>query len=158
MGTRFKSVLRMRKGGSLHKLILFFLFLIFSFPFLSSAYAQQVILVIAGKDFPVLSKEELKEVYLGFKRVVDSTPISRIYVLKEDVLKEEFARKIIGLSSYREFKAHWLSRALSGQGSNLLERSENEIIEAVRRERGAIGFVSGKTELPPDVKVVLEIK
>lgn len=124
--------------------------------FALTSYAGKL-LVIGGSDVPSLTKDDVKNIYLGFKRTFpDGTPV-RIYVLKESRLKEKFVRDVIGIQ-ITEFRAHWLSKALAGEGGLPKELDENGIIEAVRRERGAVGFVPEGTPLPPGVKVLLEIE
>ena len=140
-------------------IIVVFFFFFFFFFFLDMgktfAFAQEVA-VIANPSAPTLTREDIRALYLGFKTTLpDGTP-AEVFILKEDGVLEKFLREVIGISK-GEFEAHWLSKALSGEGVPPRELSPEEIIARVKENKGAIGIVP-LDMVTEDVKVVLEIR
>ena len=123
------------------------------FLFYNYAYAQRFV-VIANPDAPSISQDLLRSLYLGFKTSLPDGTRAKVYVLKGDGVKERFFKEVLGITP-PEFKSHWISRALAGEGTPPQELTAEEIIERVKSEKGAIGFIPAQLK-PEGVKVILE--
>jgi hypothetical protein len=65
-----------------------------------------------------------------------------------------FSRKVLGMSS-GEIRDFWLKQTLSGgELAPTVRSTEQEILEFVKAEPGAISYVSAGTRLPVEVKAV----
>jgi hypothetical protein len=152
--------LKDKKGGGLimvwvRKRIFPLLFSIFvQFFIISSVWAQELA-VVANPEAPNISPDYIKRIYLGFvKTLPDGTPALPL-VMKG--APETFFQKVLGISQ-KDFKAHWLTKALSGEGIPPREVGADEIVNLVKTNRGAIGIVPADKARQEGLKILLEIK
>jgi len=69
-------------------------------------------------------------------------------------LRSAFSRKVLRLTT-AEVRDYWMKQTLSGgEVPPALRASEREILEFVKGETGAIGYVSASAKLPSEVKAV----
>lgn len=130
--------------------------LVFFILFMSGSAFAQGVAVIANPASPTLTKDDIKSLYLGFRTTLPDGSPAKVLVLKGDGVKDRFMREVLGIA-YRDFRAHWLSKALSGEGAPPRELTAEEIIDIVKREKGAIGFIPAE-KVPEGVKVLIELK
>ncbi|MDT7908055.1 MAG: hypothetical protein RRA63_08470, partial [Candidatus Calescibacterium sp.] len=104
---------------------------------------------------PNIPPDYVKRIYLGFaKTLPDGTPALPL-VMKGT--PDTFFQKVLGISQ-KDFKAHWLTKALSGEGIPPREVGVDEIVDLVKRNRGAIGIVPANKARQEGLKILLEIK
>ena len=104
--------------------------------------AAESIAIIVNEHGPLIhiSKAEVREIYLGEIRFVEGTRIIPING-PEGPVKESFLYSVIGQSS-KSYKLHW-SKKVFQEGLSIppLKTHSTEIIEWVKEQRGAIGYV-----------------
>jgi ABC-type phosphate transport system substrate-binding protein len=105
-------------------------------------HAVESIAIIVNNDGPLthLSKAEVREIYLGEIRFVESIRIIPIHS-PEGPLKEIFLSTVIGWPS-KSYKLHWTKKVFQ-EGLRLppVKAHPEEIIEWVKEQPGAIGYV-----------------
>jgi hypothetical protein len=119
----------------------------------SDALAQGKFAVITNPACPTLGKDEVKMVFLGYKRSVDGYPVE-LYISKDETVFSDFVQSVLGLK-VSEFNSHWLKRALSGEGAGPKRIPDDEIISRVRTTQCAIGVVS-QGKATTDVKILIK--
>jgi len=143
------------KGERTRRKIVPLLFSIFvQFFFIGSAWAQELA-VVANPESPNIPPDYVKRIYLGFaKTLPDGTPALPL-VMKGT--PDTFFRKVLGISQ-KDFKTHWLTKALAGEGIPPREVGADEIVNLVKTNRGAIGIVPADKARQEGLKILLEIK
>jgi len=143
------------KGKMIRRKIVPLLFSIFiQFFFIGSVWSQGLV-VVANPESPNISPDYVKKIYLGFvKTLPDGTPALPL-IMKGS--PDTFFQKVLGISQ-KDFKAHWLTKALSGEGIPPREVGVDEIVDLVKRNRGAIGIVPANKARQEGLKILLEIK
>jgi hypothetical protein len=119
----------------------------------SNALAQGKFAVITNPACPTLGKDEIKMVFLGYKRSVDGYPVE-LFISREETVFSDFVQSVLGIR-VPEFNSHWLKRALSGEGAGPKRITDDEIISRVRTTQCAIGVVS-QGKAAPDVKILIK--
>jgi len=132
--------------------ILFSIFI--QFFFIGSVWSQELV-VVANPEAPNIPPDYVKRIYLGFaKTLPDGTPALPL-VMKGT--PDTFFQKVLGISQ-KDFKTHWLTKALSGEGIPPREVGVDEIVDLVKRNRGAIGVIPADKARQEGLKILLEIK
>lgn len=102
--------------------------------------------VIANKGVPVnnLTKDELKAIYLGKKSKWDDGSPIKFYLIRSPKSQKSFLEAHVGKTS-DQYESYWLQNVFTGKGAmpEMFENSE-EMIQAVKKTGGSIGFVSGE--------------
>jgi hypothetical protein len=119
----------------------------------SNALAQGKFAVITNPECPTLGTDEIKMVFLGYKRSVDGYPVE-LYISKDENVFSDFVQSVLGLK-VPEFNSRWLKRALSGGGAGPKRIPDDEIISRVRTTKCAIGVVS-QEKATTDVKILIK--
>jgi hypothetical protein len=119
----------------------------------SNALAQGKFAVITNPTCPTLGKDDVKMVFLGYKKSVDGYPVE-LYISKDETVFSDFVQSVLGIR-VPEFNSHWLKRALSGEGSGPKRIQDDEIISRVRTTQCAIGVVS-QGKATTDVKILIK--
>lgn len=113
------------------------------------------VVVHAGNPVTSISRAELSAIFM--KRVgtwPDGAQIVPVEPPATSPARERFARAVHG-KSLAFVTRYWHRLIFSGRGIPPREmRSEQALLELVREERRAIGYVDGNAELPEGVKVV----
>jgi hypothetical protein len=143
------------KGKMIRRKIVLLLFSIFiQFFFIGSVWAQELA-VVANPEAPHISPEYIKRIYLGFvKTLPDGTPALPL-VMKGT--PDTFFQKVLGISQ-KDFKTHWLTKALAGEGIPPREVGADEIVNLIKTNRGALGVVPADKARQEGLKILLEIK
>ena len=128
-------------------------FLMVGLMFVSNALAQEKFAIITNPACPTLGKDEIKMVFLGYRRSVDGYTVE-LYISKDETVFSDFVQSVLGLK-VSEFNSHWLKRTLSGEGAGPKRIQDDEIISRVRTTKCAIGVVSPEKSAP-DVKVLVK--
>jgi hypothetical protein len=143
------------KGKMIRRKIVPLLFSIFiQFFFIGSVWSQGLV-VVANPEAPHISPDYVKRIYLGFaKTLPDGTPALPL-IMKGT--PETFFQEVLGISQ-KDFKTHWLTKALAGEGIPPREVGVDEIVYLVKTNRGAIGIVPADKARQEGLKILLEIK
>jgi hypothetical protein len=143
------------KGKMIRRKIVPLLFSIFiQFFFIGSVWSQGLV-VVANPEAPHISPDYIKRIYLGFtKTLPDGTPALPL-IMKGT--PETFFQKVLGISQ-KDFRTHWLTKALAGEGIPPREVGADEIVYLVKTNRGAIGIVPADKARQEGLKILLEIK
>jgi hypothetical protein len=143
------------KGKMIRRKIVPLLFSIFiQFFFIGSVWSQGLV-VVANPEAPHIPPDYVKRIYLGFvKTLPDGTPALPL-IMKGT--PDTFFQKVLGISQ-KDFKTHWLTKALAGEGIPPREVGADEIVNLVKMNRGAIGIVPADKARQEGLKILLEIK
>jgi|UPI0004B2FB15 hypothetical protein len=148
----------MRKG--IRKL--FFTFSLLAFGMLVSslacyfsAYAQEFA-VVAHPSAPDIPIEELKKIYLGDKKnLPDGTKVTPTLIKGTP---EEFFQKVLGMGK-KQFFQYWMIRIVGGGSIPPKDvESEEQAINLIRENKGAIGIVSVDRAKKEGLKILIVIK
>jgi hypothetical protein len=144
------------RGKMIRRKIVPLLFSIFiQFFFIGSVWSYQGLVVVANPEAPNIPSDYVKRIYLGFaKTLPDGTPALPL-VMKGT--PDTFFQKVLGISQ-KDYKTHWLTKALAGEGIPPREVGVDEIVYLVKTNRGAIGIVPADKARQEGLKILLEIK
>lgn len=117
----------------------------------TAATAQPLpFVVVVNPDTPVsaLSREALSRIFL--RKVMwwdNGLPMRPVDLSYDSVTRQRFSDEIIG-RSVRAVRSHWQQAIFSGQEAPPpVFDTDAEVLRYVRRNRGAIGYVSARTPL-----------
>jgi len=105
--------------------------------------ATETMAIIAGAGFPQdrMTVKELKAIYLGETQLVKDLWIHPIDQRENRPIRKSFLEQVVNLTRDR-YIDHWNQRLFRYGGfSPLLKSNSLEVIEAVREQEGAIGYV-----------------
>jgi len=113
--------------------------------------------IIVHSDNPVTSlpAKTAQDFFFGkTTRWSDGTPVVAVDQLEKSPVRADFSRDVLK-KKVEAVKSYWLTQIFSGRGTPPVEvKSDAAVIEHVRTQRGAIGYVSSDTALPAGVKAV----
>jgi hypothetical protein len=143
------------KGKMVKRKIVSLLFSIFIQLFFIGSVWSQGLAVVANPEAPHISPDYIKRIYLGFaKTLPDGTPALPL-IMKGT--PDTFFKNVLGISQ-KDFRTHWLTKALAGEGIPPREVGVDEIVYLVKTNRGAIGIVPADKARQEGLKILLEIK
>lgn len=123
----------------------------------SALPALGAVQVIVHSDNPVPSipAKTAQDFFFGkVTRWSDGTPIVAVDQVEKSPVREEFSRVVLK-KKVEAVKSFWLTQIFSGRGTPPVElKTDAAVIDAVRAQRGAIGYVSTETALPAGVRAV----
>lgn len=113
------------------------------------------VIVNANNTASVLRAAELSKIFLGTATIwPDRTLVLAVDQQAGSPLREKFVREIIGKDSV-SLSRYWEQAIFSGRAVPPMTLADDlEIVDFVRRNPGAIGYVSANTLLGPDTKVL----
>lgn len=113
------------------------------------------VIVNASNAASVLRASELSKIFLGTATVwPDRTLVLAVDQKAGSPLREKFVREIISKDSVA-LSRYWEQAVFSGRAIPPLTLADDlEIVDFVRRNPGAIGYVSASTLLGPEAKVL----
>jgi len=126
---------------------------LFSFAFVllftASSIAQSYQVVANINDTEVnLSKKEISQIFL--KNIIkwdDGTKIVPVDLSIRSEIRAEFSEEIHG-RAVNAIRSFWQQAAFSGAGTAPIEKStDEEVIAFIKKNPGAIGYVSANTEV-----------
>jgi len=113
-----------------------------------SGYAQNGVKVIVNdnNDISTISSEQLSRLFLKKTTKWDNgTKVSPVDLAANSDVRETFTNSIHG-KSISAINAYWQKKIFTGKGVPPVElQSEKEIIDFVRSNPGAVGYVSAGT-------------
>lgn len=135
-------------------------FLLFLLIAASDAVAEKMA-VIVNIDSPMttLSERDVRDIYMGEKKFFSGVKLMPIHYA-EGPVKDTFLSLVVRLTP-KEYKLHWTKKIFQeGASAPAIERRSPDVIRAVAKEKGAIGYVpindvSGTEERR--IRIILEI-
>jgi ABC-type phosphate transport system substrate-binding protein len=113
--------------------------------------------VIVNADNPVASitSQTAQDFFMGkSKKWSDGTPAAPVDQLEKSAVRASFSQDVLK-KKVEAVKSYWLTIIFSGRGTPPVElKSDAAVLEAVRKDRGAIGYIAAETALGPGVKVI----
>ena len=123
----------------------------------SGSTAQQDYRIIVHPEHKIDSVSKGKVSQLLLKKVSrwdDGTPVAPVDLESKSPVREVVSRDVHG-RSVSSIKSYWQREIFSGRDSSPEEvETDEEMIELVANEKGAVGYVSGTAELPDTLKVI----
>lgn len=136
------------------KLVLILVILVVAFTNLLTAQEYKII-VNKSNSVSSLTSEEISRYFL--KKVTkweDGSEVFPIDLPESDKVRKEFTKEVLGKSSIAAIKAYWQKQIFAGRMSPPEQKSkDSEIIDFVKENDGAIGYVSASASTG-SVKVV----
>lgn len=119
--------------------------LLIVFTFTVWAEAKQLIIVNNSVTQSSLSKEDVQLIFLGKKKKWDNGQRIKVAVLKSGPVNEAFLDKYLNKTPSK-YSSYWKIAIVSGTGRPPKSfDSEQELIDYVSKEKGAIGYISSQT-------------
>jgi ABC-type phosphate transport system substrate-binding protein len=113
--------------------------------------------VIVNADNPIttMTPTAVQDVFFGkTSRWTDGTNVVAVDQLEKSPVRIEFSQKVMR-KPVEAVKSFWLTKIFSGRGTPPVElKTDAAVMEAVRTQRGAIGYVSADTPLVAGVKAI----
>lgn len=113
--------------------------------------------VIVHADNPAtsISTQTAQDFFMGkVKRWSDGTNVVPVDQLEKSPVRVEFSQTVLK-KKVEAVKSYWLTMIFSGRGTPPVElKSDAAVYEAVRKERGAIGYVTSDAPLGPGVRAI----
>lgn len=129
-----------------------------------SARAELVVIVHPENPVQAMTPREVSDLYLGRSRVIGAPERgagvpTHIYEHPADSpLREAFSRALNGMP-VSQLNAYWARLRFSGQVLPPIALADSTaVIEAVRRNRSAIGYADATAVSGAPVKIVLRLK
>lgn len=118
------------------------------------AYADLAVVAHPHSQVVTLDRAQLINIYMGrYRQLPTGEPALPVDL---SALKERFYRALVS-KDLAEINSYWARLVFSGQVSPPLQlESAKDVLEYVRRNPGALGFVE-VAEVPADIKVVARI-
>lgn len=129
-----------------------------------SAAAEMVVIVHPDNPVQAMTPRQVSDLYLGRGRFISSheqgpSAPTAIYEHPADSpLREAFIRSLNGMT-LSQFNAYWARLRFSGEVLPPVALADSKaVIDAVRRNRSAIGYVEASAVGGASVKVVLSLR
>jgi len=124
--------------------------------FASSALAADFQVVVnASNSASSISKTTLQDFYLGkATRWSNGTAIAAVDRDEHSDVRATFSKVALG-KTVANVKSYWLTIVFAGRGVPPPEHdSDEKVLDAVRRNKGGVGYVSAAAVLPNGVKAL----
>jgi len=115
--------------------------------------AQFQVIVNASNSINSISKTMLQDYYLGkATRWANGTTVVAVDLTEHSDVRADFSKTVLA-KTVGNVKSYWLTIIFAGRGVPPAELdSDDQVIEAVRKGKGTIGYVSTTVPLPSGVK------
>lgn len=132
--------------------------LLFALLSLSSARADIYVIVASSNPLQSLTQKEVQSLYMGRSRALVPGDFAQVLDLPRDTpVRDQFYLALTGMSP-AQVNSYWARLVFTGQTLPPKEHaSEQAIIEQVRRNKAAIGYVS-KEPTDASLRTILVIK
>ena len=115
----------------------------------------EVVVIVNSNNGDSIDKKLVKKIYLGKAKVFPSGDKVKVYTLPSSEADTEYFRDKALKKSNSQFKSYWSKLAFTGKGTPATELdSAADIIEAIKKDPSAIGFINSK-DVSGDVKVAV---
>jgi ABC-type phosphate transport system substrate-binding protein len=114
-----------------------------------------VVVVNAANDVTEMSQDLVARMFLRkVRRWRSGQTTSPVDQSLASSVRVRFSKTVLGMS-VGEIRDYWMNQTLSGaEPPPSVRSSDREVLEAVKSEPGAIGYVSAEVRLPAEVKAV----
>ncbi len=114
-----------------------------------------VVVVNATNEFTEMSQDLVARMFLRkVRRWRSGKTTSPVDQSLASPVRVSFSKTVLGMS-VGEIRDYWMNPTLSGaEPPPSVRSSDREVLEAVKSEPGAIGYVSTEVRLPAEVKAV----
>jgi ABC-type phosphate transport system substrate-binding protein len=115
----------------------------------------QVIITNNNNPTNQISTAQLRNIYIGNKISWDDGSLIHLADYSADSkIRKEFCDEFLNLSP-RKVSMLWIKVSLSGKSvPPQIFRDEKELIDYIKNNDRAIGYISSAYDLPPDIKVL----
>ena len=118
-----------------------------------NAQSSYVVIVNKSNTVTTLTKKEVSDLFLKKTKWKDGSTATPVDLVSNSKIREQFTLEIHG-KSISAIRSFWQQAAFSGTASAPPEKAnDQEVIEFVKKNPGAIGYVSTKAPVS-DVKVL----
>lgn len=126
--------------------VLFLFISAFKAPLPAGMQDYDILVIINGElGIDSISIEDLNRIYLGKKRNLGGKNITRLASLESGVTHQQFLSNCLN-RSHSSFINYWKRMVFTGKGvMPSVFRDEEALVEYVRRNKSAIGYISSDT-------------
>ncbi|MEQ3636797.1 hypothetical protein [Alcanivorax sp.] len=116
-------------------------------------HAEPVVVVSASSDVPMLTQNEVRELFNGLTRWGSSVALKPLDLPIKSEARTGFYQQVMGTNS-EQMKSYWAEMIFTGRGMPPREVSSNrEMVMLVGSNRNFIGYVD-EAKVTPQLKVV----
>lgn len=144
----------LRRGGAGIGLLLC-LWLGLWWPVLAAEPVAFVVVVRADSPVPSLTRDEVRDLFLGRTVPTVGLALSPLEV-RDEAVRGAFYERLIGWSVNR-WRAHWARQVFAGLSQPPTLLAGAEVMPAVLRSPLAVGYLPAGQVLPAQVRVVFEL-
>src|SRR3972149_1388081 len=138
--------------------LLLFLVLVWIFPV--SAFADDIV-VIVNEHYPLSSVQlsEVKKIYLGEKKFEGNLQLKVLDQRSSSTIRTKFITEVISITP-EAYYGYWLKKFFQEGGfPPLVKDNSLEVIDAVIKDKGSIGYIWGEEANGKNgIKIILIIK
>jgi ABC-type phosphate transport system substrate-binding protein len=129
------------------------------FTAVTAVAAAEPIYIITGKIHPTpLAKQEVLDIFKGAKRKLNDKNIEILNQSSSSEIREEFYKKLYSKTS-AEINTQWAELIFSGKAkAPVTLNDEHAIIEYIKAQPDAIGYIRDKSVLDKNIAVVFEVQ
>jgi len=122
---------------------------------LPASAARYQVIVNESNPAGAIDKTTVQDYYLGkATRWSDGTTVAAVDLEESSAVRADFSKEVLR-KPVANVKSYWLTIIFSGRGvPPPALASDEKVIEAVRKNKGAIGYVSATATLPAGVKAI----
>ena len=115
--------------------------------------------IVANPAFPRdhLSLQEVKAIYLGETRYLDSLKVQPVDQRDSNPIKRVFVEKVL-TSTVQDYRSYWLKRVFrEGVMPPVVKASDSEVLDVIQGNPGAVGYIWADEVPSGRVKVLLRV-
>jgi len=140
--------------------LLLFLVLVLGWIFPVSAFADDIV-VIVNEHYPLSSVQlsEVKKIYLGEKKFEGNLQLKVLDQRSSSTIRTKFITEVISITP-EAYYGYWLKKFFQEGGfPPLVKDNSLEVIDAVIKDKGSIGYIWGEEANGKNgIKIILIIK
>ena len=120
---------------------------------LSFSSLAEVSVIVNPSNSDTINTALVKKIFLGKTKVFPNGNKVKVFMLPDDSTDSNSFRQKALKKSNSQYKSYWAKLAFTGKGTPPKEANENEMINAIKNDPNAIGFINSN-QLTNDVKVI----
>lgn len=119
----------------------------------SFSVMAEVSVIVNPANTSTIDANLIKKIYLGKKKSFDNGNKAEVFTLPDNSPDSESFRQKALKKSNSQYKSYWSKLAFTGKGTPPKKASDSEMINAVKSNPNAIGFINSD-KVTGDVKVI----
>lgn len=119
----------------------------------SFSVMAEVSVIVNPANTSTIDASLIKKIYLGKKKSFDNGNKAEVFTLPDNSPDSESFRQKALKKSNSQYKSYWSKLAFTGKGTPPKKASDSEMINAVKSNPNAIGFINSD-KVTGDVKVI----